>query len=110
MVLHRNQRKDVEKAKRIGIEAYREEQQEKKKILDKLLEKYDGGQQNVFFCLAVNILELADLKETMEQIESAVRGMEPSKKTEFVVQQLHACAEKRNLFLELHVTDDPWFE
>ena len=110
VVLHRNIKKDVEKAKRIGIEAYREEQREKKEILNRLLGECDDGQQDVFFCLAVNMLELSDLKETMEQIESSAVDIEPSKKTEFVVQQLYVCAEKRNLVLELHVTDDPWFD
>lgn len=27
----------------------------------------------------------------------------------FMERQLHACAEKRNIVLELHITDDPWF-
>lgn len=50
MVLHRHIRKDMDKAKRIGIEAYKEQQREKKKILDRLLEAYDDGNKDVFFC------------------------------------------------------------
>ena len=68
MVLHRNIKKDMEKAKQIGIEVYREEQQKKKRILDRLLEGYDDGQRDVFFCLAVNLLELSDLKGVLEQL------------------------------------------
>ena len=79
LVLHRNQKKDVEKAKRIGIEAYKKEEQlEKKKILDRLLEEYDNGQKDVFFCLAVNMLEVADLKDVLEQAEKAVGDMDLS--------------------------------
>lgn len=44
------------KAKEIGIEAYLKEQREKVKILNRLLEDYDNGRKDVFFCLAVNML------------------------------------------------------
>ena len=110
MVLHRNIKKDVEKAKRIGIEAYKEEQREKKKILDRLLKEYDDGKKDVFFCLAVNMLEAADLKDILKQAEKAAEAMNLSEKAEFMERQLHACAKKRNLVLELRITDDPWFK
>jgi hypothetical protein len=40
----------------MGIDAYKEEQRGKKRILDRLLEEYDDGRRDVFFCLAVNLL------------------------------------------------------
>ncbi len=110
MILHRNIKRDVEKAKRIGIEAYREEQREKEKILDQLLERYDDGQSDVFFCLAVNMLEIADLKDVLEKAEKNAGDMSQPEKTDFMKQQLHACAEKSNIVLELHITDEPWFK
>ena len=110
MVLHRNIKKDVEKARRIGIEAYKEEQREKKKLLDRLLEGYDNGQKDVFFCLAVNMLEVDDLKEVLKQAEKTAVDMDMSDKAEFMERQLHAYAEKKNIVLELHVTDEPWFK
>ena len=61
LVLHRNQRKDMQKAKEMGIDAYLEEQREKKRILERLLEDYNDGQQDVFYCRAVNMLELEAL-------------------------------------------------
>ena len=36
--------------------------------------------------------------------------MNPSDKAEFMERQLHSCAEKRDVVLELHITDDPWFK
>ena len=110
MVLHRNIKKDVEKAKRIGLEAYRKEQRKKKELLAQLLEGYGDEQKDVFFCLAVNMLEVADLKDILEQAEKMTKNMSPPEKAEFIEQQLHACAEKRNVALELHITDDTWFK
>ena len=100
----------MEKAKRIGIEAYKEEQREKKKILDRLLKEYDDGQKDVFFCLAVNMLEVDDLKEVLEQAEKTVGDIAPSDKAEFMERQLHECAEKRNIVPQLRITNEPWFK
>lgn len=110
IVLHRNIKKDVEKAKRFGIEAYKEEQREKKKILDRLLEGYDDGQRDIFFCLAVNMLEVVDLKDVLEQAEKAVKNMPLPEKAEYMERLLHTCAEKNDLVLGLHVTNEPFFK
>ena len=48
LVLHRNQRKDMQKAKEIGVDAYRAEQRKKVELLDRLLEKYYDGERQVF--------------------------------------------------------------
>ena len=51
----------MEKAKTIGIENYRAEQRVKKGILDRFLNEYDNGRRDVFFCLAVNLMDADDL-------------------------------------------------
>ena len=66
LISHRNQKRDLMKAKQVGNEAYLDEQREKKKILTRLLQDYDDGRRDVFYCLAVNMLEVLDLKEAME--------------------------------------------
>lgn len=56
------------------------------------------------------MLEFADMKEVLEQTEKATGNMSASEKADWIERELHACAEKRGLVLELLVTDDPWFE
>lgn len=57
------------------------------------------------------MLEIADLKEdVLEQAEEMTGDMDLSDKAEFMERQLHACAKKRNVVLELRITDDPWFK
>jgi hypothetical protein len=68
LVLHRNQRRDMQKAKEIGIDAYHAEQLEKKKILDRLLECFDDGSKTACYCLAVNRMELKDLQKIMRNL------------------------------------------
>ena len=61
-ITHRNQKADLEKAQRIGGEAYNTEQAEKRQILDRLLAEYNDGRKKTLFCLAVNLLPLEDLR------------------------------------------------
>ncbi len=75
LVLHRNQRKDMQRAKEIGMEAYHAEQREKKKMLDRLLECYDDGSKTAFFCLAVNRIELETLRDIMLQLKEQCLNM-----------------------------------
>jgi hypothetical protein len=52
----------MNKAKDIGIETYKAELNAKVQILEDLLKNYDAGRRKSFFCLAVNLIELSDLK------------------------------------------------
>ena len=56
------------------------------------------------------MLEIAALKDVLEQAGKTVEAINPPDKAEFMERQLHSCAEKRNIVLELHITDDPWFK
>ena len=73
---HRNMRKDMERAKSGGIEAYQTELEEKELILQELLDNYNDGRRKTFYMLAVYLLELQDLRDAMEQIlrETSGRG------------------------------------
>ncbi|MBR1444664.1 MAG: DUF3795 domain-containing protein [Firmicutes bacterium] len=101
LVLHRNQRKDMQKAKEIGIEAYRAEQREKIKILNRFLRDYDDGSKQVFLCLAVNMLEVNDLNHILEKAESATASMSLPEKTIFLENEIRSFARDNNISLYL---------
>ena len=101
LVLHRNQRKDIQKAKEIGIDAYHDEQRKKKKILNRLLSEYDDGTRDVFYCLAVNMLELKDLEDVLKNADDAVGLSSLKEKAAFVEKELNSCAERNNTPLVL---------
>ena len=101
LISHLNQKKDMEKAKRIGIENYHKEQIEKKTILNKLLKDYDDGHRDVFFCLAVNLLEVNDLKTALNQGDELTKDMDLSRKSDLMKDLLNDIAEKRNIVLKL---------
>ena len=89
-ITHRNQFKDMEKAREIGMEAYKAELNEKIEILKELLEQYDNGRRKSFFCLAVGLLELEDLRQIMQKITK-----------ENAADLFNAAAEKKGIILKL---------
>lgn len=101
LISHRNQKKDMEKAKRIGIEAYNAEQLEKKTLLDRMLAEYDDGFHDVFFCLAANMLAVSDLTDALAESDRNCGKMSPHQRAEYLKKQLSACAARRNIPLVL---------
>ena len=68
-ITHRNYLSDMEKAKRIGMDNYKAELNEKIAILERLLSDYNDSRRKGYFCLAINLLELQDIKSVMAQLD-----------------------------------------
>ena len=101
-ITHRNQFIDMDKAKRIGIEVYKTELNEKVGFLQELLKNYDDGRRKSFFCLAVNLLELSDIKAIMEQIAAEAALDSPIKaRTAAAVHLFEEMATQRGISLKL---------
>ena len=101
-ITHRNHISDMEKAKRTGIEVYIAEQNEKVGILSALLKDYNDGRRKTFFCLAVNLLELQDIKSVMDQIKSEIELEAPLKiRAAAAVRLFEKMADQRGILLKL---------
>lgn len=102
-ITHRNQMRDIEKAKTIGLQAYQVELDEKILHLECLLQNYNDGRRKSFFCLAANLLELKDIQTVMAQIaqETAARELTIKEKAAIAVRAFEAMAAKRNIVLKL---------
>jgi len=93
---------DMEKAKRIGIEAYKNELNEKVEILENLLQNYDDGRRKSFYCLAVNLFDIQDLRMIMTRIESEVsKELGIKDKAKACVRLFEESAELKNILLKL---------
>lgn len=102
-ITRRNQKRDLTKARQIGIEAYNAEQAEKEKILDTLLSGFNDGRKKTLFCVAVNLLELQELREVLRQIEDKpdLDTLTLKEKSAFAAGMLQAAAAKSGLDLKL---------
>lgn len=72
-ITHLHQLSDMERAKSLGMDAYQRELDEKISVLEALLAHCDDGRRKGFFCLAVNLLELPDVRHVMAQLSSQTR-------------------------------------
>jgi hypothetical protein len=101
-ITHKNQFQDLNKAKRNGIDSYKAELDEKVRLLDELLKSYDDGRRKSFYCVAVNLLDLQDIRAVMRQINGGIEPEMPLKiKTVVVVRLFDEMADKRAVSLQL---------
>ncbi len=102
-ITSRRRKADLEKARSIGIEQYNLEQREKMQILSHLLSNYNDGRRKNFFCVAVNLLELSELREAMEQIRSndELSSLPLKAQCLFVAEVFQKLAARRNIELKL---------
>ncbi len=85
----------------MGIEAYLEEQRKKKALLARMLEEYDDGFHDVFFCLAANMLEMSDLEAALEEAGRESGSLCAREKALRLQNLLQACAALRGIPLVL---------
>lgn len=102
-ITHRNQKADMLKAKKIGIDAYNAQQIEKAKLLDILLSDYNSGREKTLYCLAVNLFEADEMKAVlaMAEADTYMCGKSIKEKAAYMKKQLQALAEKDNTELKL---------
>ncbi len=87
----------------MGIEQYQKELNKKLKILEFLIEKYNDGKSKNFYCIAVNLLGLADLENIMKNIDKELETQNSDKmaKIILIVELLESCAKKNGIELKL---------
>lgn len=102
-VTHQNQKKDLKKQREIGAEAYQAEQEEKIRILKWLLKNCNDGRKKNFFCLAVNLLELEDVRKVTEQVMADEKFGELSLKVKaaHMTKQFQKVAGEQGIVLKL---------
>ena len=94
---------NLKKLNNIGIEQYKKELEEKIKILNLLLNKYNDGRKKSFYCLAVNLLELNDINEVISKLHEKTRNETDLKKKAKIAQELfNSAAKNKNITLKLN--------
>ena len=101
-ITHRHQLQDAEKVKQTGMDSYRSELKEKMRILRILLAEYNDGRRKSFFCLAVNLLNLADIQKVMMQLESESDALSAKEKAVLAAELFQKVAVERSIVLKLN--------
>lgn len=102
-ITHQRQKADLKRAQDIGIPQYRLEQQEKMQILSYLLSHFNDGRRKSFFCVAVNLLELPELRDVVRQLQSNVElpALPIKAQCAYAAELLQTIAGKKDISLKL---------
>ena len=100
-ITHTNQMADLARTKAMGLGAYMEEQEKKRAILEALLGGYDDGRRKSFFCLAVNLLPLAELESILQGLLALSDARSLKEKAAFAENALQTAADARGISLRL---------
>lgn len=102
-ITHQHRKLDLEKAEHIGMSAYNQEQEEKSEILEVLLSDYNDGRRKTFYCVAVNLLEIGEIKGVLKSIEedTELRNVGMKEKSAYVVKRFKELAENNKIDLKL---------
>ncbi len=102
-ITYRNVLSDFNKAMEQGLEQYKKELNEKVEILEYLLNHYNDGRRKNFYCIAVNLLTLSDLKDIMNEIDETINKQDFSLKEKIkkIVSLFEDKAKEQNIDLKL---------
>jgi hypothetical protein len=101
-ITHKNQFRDMDKARALGMDAYAAELNRKVEILEELLGNYDDGRRKGFFCLAVNLLARADIEVLLTQLGNTVDPEAPVKEKAATAARLfQGAADEKGIELKL---------
>lgn len=72
-------------------------------ILKCLLENYNAGRQKTFFCIAVNLLDIHDVRTVISHLTSNldIDNMDIKNKAAYAVSQFCIIADKKSIILKL---------
>jgi hypothetical protein len=85
----------MKKAATYGIDAYAAELEQKTAILRDLLGNYNDGRLKSMFCLAANLFELDDLKETAAELKRDTNPYSPIEEKAAAASRVFKAAAKR---------------
>ncbi|MFV0399476.1 MAG: DUF3795 domain-containing protein [Oscillospiraceae bacterium] len=101
-ITHRHMTKDFEKARERGVDAYRRELDEKVGILEILLSDYNDGRKKNLYCIAVNLLELEDVRAVMEQLKEQGVALTGKERAALAARLFQEAADRQGIILKLN--------
>lgn len=99
----RGRKRDIARAKRIGLERYTLEQQEKVRILALLLSEFDDGCRKTLYYVGVNLLELPVLRQILHKLEPSpeLEKLTPEERSGYAAQLFQQAAQWYGIELQL---------
>ena len=101
LIPHINCIKDMEKAKKIGIDKYLNELKEKRQILEYMIDEYDCDNNDIFYCTAANLMSVSDFRKVYEEAENVTKELNQKEKSKYLIKRLKEVAKEHNIEIKL---------
>lgn len=102
-ITHLHQLSDIKRAQDIGMQAYHQEQLEKKELLQTLLDHYNDGRKKTLYCTAVNLLPLEEIKRILKEVshDESLRELSKNDMAKHVASLLENLSNQLDISLKL---------
>lgn len=84
-----------------GLNEFIKQQKSREQILKEMLKNFNEGRSKSYYCIAVTVLEIDELKESLEKAKKETKWMEIKEKSLFLHSILDEIAKKKNYHLRL---------
>lgn len=105
-VTHRKMMINLHSIRESGIESFLEEQEERRDLLESMLDEYNDGRSKSFFCIAATLLPIETIMDSMEgakrrAIEGSIEEEDKKGRALILRSILNEAAMRRTVDLEL---------
>ncbi|OUP23260.1 DUF3795 domain-containing protein [Gemmiger sp. An194] len=103
-VPHRSRKQDIASARKMGMEAYLAQLEEKRTVLDALLADYNDGRRKTIFTTAVYLLSLEELRSVLTVLNSQpeLAGQPIKERAVAAAELLREAADRQGISLKLN--------
>jgi hypothetical protein len=84
-----------------GVVEFEKQQKIREQLLKEMLKDFNEGRSKSYYCIAATVLEIDELKETMEKAKNETKGMEIKEKSRILHSMIDEIAEKKKYTLKL---------
>lgn len=100
-VTHKNVIPNLDRIKEGKLEELLKESEEKKEVLEYLLERYNSGRNKSFYCQALSLLDFEKIKKTVERADNMVKELPLKERSKFMRTNIESLAMKEKVNLKL---------
>lgn len=94
--------RDLDRVRCMGLDAYRDQLEKRRAVLEFLLVRCSDGRRKSFFCLASNLLETEDLRQIRARLEEMSPKTPVKALASLAVQLCREAADRRDVVLKLY--------
>jgi len=92
---------DIKEIERNGIEEFEKQQKLREDCLKLMLVEYNEGRSKSYYCIAVTVLSLKELLETMKKAKEQSEGFQLDEKSKVMHSILEQIAQNKGYYLKL---------